>query len=88
MFNRNRKLRKNQSIRDLVQETNISLNDLICPIFLIDGKNKTEEISSMSGIYRKSLDLQLIDIQGMVSLGIKSIILFPSISKSKKNKRC
>ena len=86
MYNRNRKLRKNQSIRDLVQETNISLNDLICPIFLIDGKNKTEEISSMSGIYRKSLDLQLIDIQEMVSLGIKSIILFPSISKSKKTK--
>lgn len=86
MFNRNRKLRKNQSIRDLVQETNISLNDLICPIFLIDGKNKTEEISSMSGIYRKSLDLQLIDIQEMVSLGIKSIILFPSINKQKKTK--
>ena len=59
MIKRGRKLRKSQNIRDLVQETTLTVNDLIQPLFIIEGKNKSEKIPSMPGIERKSLDLQL-----------------------------
>ena len=62
MFIRGRRLRQNQNIRNLVEETSISVNDLIMPIFLIEGKNKSEKIDSMPEIYRKTLDKQLEDI--------------------------
>ena len=59
MIKRGRKLRKSQNIRDLVQENTLTVNDLIQPLFIIEGKNKSEKIPSMPGIERKSLDLQL-----------------------------
>ena len=85
MIKRGRKLRKSQNIRDLVQETTLTVNDLIQPIFIIEGKNKSEKIPSMPGIERKSLDLQLNYINLLINKGIKSIILFPSIDEKKKN---
>ena len=87
MIKRGRKLRKSQSIRDLVQETTLTVNDLIQPIFIIEGKNKSEKIPSMPGIERKSLDLQLNYINLLINKGIKSIILFPSIDEKKKNSK-
>ena len=87
MIKRGRKLRKSQNIRDLVQETTLTVNDLIQPIFIIEGKNKSEKISSMPGIERKSLDLQLNYINLLINKGIKSIILFPSIDEKKKNSK-
>ena len=80
MFIRGRRLRQNQNIRNLVEETSISVNDLIMPIFLIEGKNKSENIDSMPEIYRKTLDKQLEDIKSAAKLGINAIIIFPSIS--------
>ena len=52
MINRGRRLRANAAIRDLVRENTLSTNDLIFPIFVVEGENKKEEISSMKGNYR------------------------------------
>ena len=87
MIKRGRKLRKSQNIRDLVQENTLTVNDLIQPLFIIEGKNKSEKIPSMPGIERKSLDLQLNYINLLINKGIKSIILFQSIDEKKKNSK-
>ena len=84
MFIRGRRLRQNQNIRNLVEETSISVNDLIMPIFLIEGKNKSEKIGSMPEIYRKTLDKQLEDIKSAAKLGINAIIIFPAIKEKLK----
>ena len=85
MFIRGRRLRQNQNIRNLVEETSISVNDLIMPIFLIEGKNKSEKIDSMPEIYRKTLDKQLEDIKSAAKLGINAIIIFPAIEEKLKD---
>ena len=85
MFIRGRRLRQNQNIRKLVEETSISVNDLIMPIFLIEGKNKSEKIDSMPEIYRKTLDKQLEDIKSAAKLGINAIIIFPAIKEKLKD---
>ncbi len=71
-----RRLRLNQNIRDLIKETEINLNDLIYPMFIIPGKSKSEEIESMPGIFRHSIDNALKEISEIVELGIKAILLF------------
>jgi porphobilinogen synthase len=71
-----RRLRLNQNIRDLVKETEITLNDLIYPMFIIPGKSRSEEIESMPGIFRHSIDNALKEISEIVELGIKAILLF------------
>ena len=81
MFIRGRRLRQNENIRNLVEETSISVNDLIMPIFLIDGKNKVEKVPSMPGIHRKTLDKQLEDIKSAIDLGINAIIIFPAVDE-------
>tara|TARA_Y100000814_G_scaffold84547_1_gene56599 strand:+ start:2786 stop:3757 length:972 start_codon:yes stop_codon:yes gene_type:complete len=85
MFIRGRRLRQNQNIRNLVEETSISVNDLIMPIFLIEGKNRSEKIDSMPEIYRKTLDKQLEDIKSAAKLGINAIIIFPAIKEKLKD---
>ena len=71
-----RRSRKYDWSRRLVQENNLSTNDLILPIFLIDGKNRQQAIKSMPDVYRYTID----------KLGkIPMIALFPSTSSSKKN---
>jgi porphobilinogen synthase len=70
----------------MVEETTLSVNDLIFPIFLTEGENQSSEVSSMPGIYRYSLDLMLEEIASCVELGIKAFDLFPNISESRKDK--
>ena len=70
----------------MVQETTLSVNDFIYPVFLIEGTGKKEEIVSMPGIYRYSLDLLLEEIQECVDLGIKGFCVFPSLGDDKKDK--
>ena len=77
MIKRGRILRKNKNIREMVSENKLHLENLIQPIFLISGKNKREKIKTMDGIERKSIDLQIKDIKKMISMGIKSVIMFP-----------
>ncbi|TWE04074.1 porphobilinogen synthase [Peribacillus frigoritolerans] len=75
-FNRHRRLRASASMRALVRETQLHKEDLIYPIFVIDGKNVKNEINSMPGIYQLSMDNLGAEMDEVVSLGIKSVILF------------
>lgn len=83
---RPRRNRKSQVIRDLVQENTVSVNDLLYPLFLIDGKNKRTEVSSMPGINRYSSDLLLKEIEACMKLGLKTFALFPNIADKLKDK--
>lgn len=75
-MNRTRRLRKNHSIRKLIEENNLSINDLIYPIFIEEGENIKKEIVSMPGIYRYSIDCLSKELDEVLSLGIHSILLF------------
>jgi len=83
---RPRRNRKSAAIRNLVQENSLSVNDFIYPLFLIDGKNKKTEVSSMPGIYRLSLDLMLKEIETCMNLGICAFDIFPNIEEKLKDK--
>ena len=76
MFKRYRRLRLNESLRDMVRENNISINDFIYPLFVVEGQGIKNEISSMPGVFQMSLDEILKECQEIINLGIKSIILF------------
>ncbi len=80
-----RRNRKSDWIRRLVSETNLSFNDLILPIFLIDGKNKVQSINSMPGIYRYSVDKISKIIDKAIALGIPMVALFPYTNSKVKN---
>lgn len=71
--------------RRLVKENSLSINDLIYPIFVTYGSNVKEEIKSMPGIYRFSLDLLANEIERISSLDIPAIALFPKIEQSLKD---
>jgi porphobilinogen synthase len=86
MLHRPRRNRKSQAIRDLVQENNVQVNDLIFPLFLIDGKNKKTEVKSMPGIFRFSEDVLLKEIDSCMKLGLKTFALFPNIEEKLKDK--
>jgi porphobilinogen synthase len=73
---RNRILRSNASIRDLVAETTLTPNDFIAPLFIDEGENISFEIPSMPGYYRRSLDLTIKEVKELYSLGIKAVLLF------------
>ncbi|AUC14633.1 delta-aminolevulinic acid dehydratase [Tenacibaculum sp. SZ-18] len=86
MFRRPRRNRKSAAIRAMVEETTLSVNDFIYPVFLIEGSGKREEIVSMPGIYRYTLDSLMDEIQECVDLGIKGFCVFPSLGDDKKDK--
>jgi len=86
MLRRPRRNRKNEVIRNLVQENSLSLNDLIFPIFVVEGENKTIPIDSMPGISRFSIDRMLDEIAACVDLGLKAFAPFPVIDESKKDR--
>ena len=73
---RPRRLRKNENIRRLVRETKLSLDDLIYPIFVRYGEGIVEEVPSMPGVYRYSLDKVVDAVKEVRDLGIPAIILF------------
>lgn len=69
----------------MVSETVLSVNDFIFPMFVMEGSNKREEVLSMPGIFRYTLDTLLKELDEVVKLGIKSICLFPNYPESKKD---
>jgi len=73
---RNRILRSNASIRSLVRETKLSADDFIAPLFIVEGENIKEEISSLPDYYRMSLDVAVKHTEHLYKLGIKSVLLF------------
>ncbi len=86
MNRRPRRNRQSEVIRNLVQENTVGVNDLIYPIFIIEGQNQRVEISSMPGINRFSIDTLLEEIAACVALGIKSFAPFASIPDQLKDK--
>ena len=80
-----RRVRNSSSIRRLVSENNLSVDDLILPIFVREGKNKIESIKSMPGVKRYSID-KLPNILKIVrKYKIPMVALFPHISNNKKD---
>jgi len=73
---RNRILRVNASIRNLVAETVLTPNDFIAPLFIDEGENVEFEIPSMPNYFRRSVDLTVKEVKELYSLGIKSVLLF------------
>lgn len=84
---RNRRLRTNEAIRSLVRETILSPNDFLVPLFVVEGQNVKEEISSMPNYFRYSLDLLEKEVKELWGLGLKSVLLFVKVpDKLKDNK--
>jgi porphobilinogen synthase len=85
MLIRPRRLRYNPAIRSLVRETELTVNDLIYPLFIMEGENQKVAIPSMPDCYRYSLDLLLKEVVNAYNLGINAIALFPLIAEDKKD---
>lgn len=76
MRNRSRRLRANENIRSLVRETNLTKDDFILPIFVVEGNNIKSEISSMPGTYHYSVDRLHEIVAEVKESGIKGVLLF------------
>jgi porphobilinogen synthase len=83
---RPRRNRKNHAIRAMVEETKIGVENLIYPIFLVDGKNIKQEVASMPSNFRWSLDTLIPEIESCLNLGIKTFDLFPAVQEELKDK--
>ena len=76
MFKRFRRLRINETLRNLVQETVLTPDDFIYPLFVREGQNIKTEVASMPGVYQMSIDEILKECEYLVSINLKAIILF------------
>ena len=79
-----RRSRKNDWSRRLIEENNLTPNDFILPIFLIDGKNKRQPIKSMPGVYRYTLDKLGFVIDKAIKKKLPMVALFPYTEKKKE----
>lgn len=82
---RPRRRRQNEAIRAMVRENVLTVNDLICPLFVVEGHSVKEEISSMPDYFRFSLDMLENELNEIVALGIKSVLLFVKVPDSLKD---
>jgi len=82
---RPRRLRRNAALRKMVQEAHLYVEDLIYPLFVMEGENSRVEVPSMPGSYRYTLDLLLAEVKEASKLGICAIALFPALPESKKD---
>lgn len=82
---RPRRLRRTEALRQLVSENSLSVNDLIFPMFVLDGSQQRESITSMPGIERLSVDLLLEEVGQCLALGIKSFAIFPVTPQQQKS---
>ncbi|KHT61811.1 delta-aminolevulinic acid dehydratase [Photobacterium gaetbulicola] len=82
---RMRRMRKHDFSRRLMAENQISVNDLIYPMFILMGKNRRETVDSMPGIERLSIDLMLQEAEYLATLGVPAIALFPVVSQDFKS---
>ncbi|WP_394130181.1 porphobilinogen synthase [Shewanella maritima] len=82
---RMRRMRKHDFSRRLMSENQLSVNDLIYPMFVLEGNNRTEQVASMPGVERYSIDLLLKEAAELVELGIPLIALFPVTPSDKKS---
>jgi porphobilinogen synthase len=84
LVHRPRRLRQTQSLRDLVEETDLKVSKLIQPLFVIEGDSTREPVSSMPGIQRLSIDLLIKECESLIELGIGGVALFPKIDATLK----
>lgn len=75
-FHRHRRLRSSENMRSLVRENHLRVEDFIYPLFIVEGENKKNEVKSMPGVFQLSLDNLQAEMEEIVALGIKSILLF------------
>lgn len=88
MFHRPRILRKSNSIREMVSETRLQPSNFILPLFVEDGTQIKTEIPSMPGTYRWSLDLLEKELESILNLGIRSVLLFAKVPDNLKEDTC
>lgn len=84
-YTRMRRMRRNDFSRRLMAENQLSVNDLIYPVFVLEGKNRRESIESMPGIERLSIDLLLEEAKELVDLGVPALAIFPVTPADKKS---
>ncbi len=82
---RPRRLRRTETLRRLVRENTLGVEDLIYPLFVMDGEGVEQEVPSMPGCFRYSLDRLLAEVQTIWNLGIGAIALFPLIADAQKD---
>lgn len=75
-FARTRRLRSSRNMRNMLAETSLSLDDLVYPLFIVEGENIKEEIGSMEGVYRYSIDKLGEELDELASLGINKVLVF------------
>ena len=83
-----RRTRKNEKIRNLVSETSVSAHDFIWPIFICDGNNVEQDVPSMPGVKRRSVDRLVQAASEAFDLGIPAVCLFPYTDQSLKTEDC
>jgi len=76
---RPRRLRRTENIRRMARETRLSTDDLIAPLFVMDGENDREEVASMPGTYRHTIDRLVDKAETLHNLGIPAVALFPAL---------
>ncbi|WP_299213197.1 porphobilinogen synthase [uncultured Aquimarina sp.] len=84
---RNRRLRTTESIRSLVREHTITPNDFLVPLFVVEGNNIKQEIASMPGYYRYSLDLLKDEVKELWMMGLKAVLLFVKVPDNLKDNK-
>ena len=85
MYKRPRRLRASSAIRDLVQENTLTPNDLLTPLFILEGSGEQKEISSMPNYFKKSLDLTVKEVKELWQMGLKSVLLFVQVDDKLKD---
>ena len=85
LIKRPRRLRTSSAVRALVAENNLSPNDLMTPLFILEGKRQQKEIPSMPGYFKKSIDLTVEDVKELWDMGLKSVLLFVQIDDNLKD---
>jgi len=84
-FTRMRRLRRDEFSRRLLRETALTVDDLIAPVFVIEGRDQVEAVPSMPGVERMSVDRLLDYAEELVALGIPAMALFPVVPEDKKS---
>ena len=82
---RMRRVRRHDFSRRLVAENQLTVNDLIYPVFVMEGQNRQEEVPSMPGVYRMTIDLLLKEAETIAKLGVPVLSLFPVIESAGKS---
>ena len=80
-----RRMRRDSFSRRLMQEAHLGIDDLIYPVFVLDGKNRIENVTSMPGVVRQSIDILMIQAEKCLHLGIPALAIFPVIETELKN---